>query len=240
MALGWITKAPVPVILLPKLRASVVMVRLLLPAAMVLAVVILGALSTTLPVKLTASLKVCAPLVVTLLARETVPPALVVTVAASTVELKAVAPVELTMIAPRAPLAPLPTAPVRVTSPLPVAIVKARGVALALSIVLENRTAPFEVVSVTAASKDTAPVKVCEPVVVIVPAKEEVPPTVSMEVPVLLVIVLPDAMTKLPTVTLFCRSRMAAFSRIKLVVVNPSVPAPERIALPSLIVVLPL
>ena len=56
LVLGWITKAPVPVILLPKLRASVVMVRLLLPAAIVLAVVMLGALSITLPVKLMASL----------------------------------------------------------------------------------------------------------------------------------------------------------------------------------------
>ena len=56
LVLGWITKAPVPVILLAKLRASVVMVKLLLPAAIVLAVVMLGALSTTLPVKLMASL----------------------------------------------------------------------------------------------------------------------------------------------------------------------------------------
>ena len=95
---------------------------------------------------------------VTLLPRETVPPTLVVTEAAATVELKAVAPVELTMIAPSAPLAPLPTAPVRVTLALPVEIVKARGVALALSMVLENSTAPFEVVSVRAASKLTAPV----------------------------------------------------------------------------------
>ena len=94
----------------------------------------------------------------TLLPRETVPPTLVVTEAAATDELKAVAPVELTMIAPSAPLAPLPTAPVRVTLALPVEIVKARGVALALSIVLENSTAPLDVVSVRAASKVTAPV----------------------------------------------------------------------------------
>ena len=95
---------------------------------------------------------------VTLLPRETVPPVLVVTEAAATEELKAVAPVELTMIAPRAPLALLPTAPVMVTLPLPVEIVKARGVALALSMVLENRTVPFEVVSVRAASRLTGPV----------------------------------------------------------------------------------
>ena len=94
----------------------------------------------------------------TLLPKETVPPVLVVTEAAATEELMAVAPVELTMIAPRAPLVPLPTAPVKVTLPLPVEIVKALGVALALSIVLENRTVPFEVVKVRAASRLTAPV----------------------------------------------------------------------------------
>ena len=47
------------------------------------------------------------------------------------------------------------------------------------------------------------------PLVVIVPAKEAVPPTVKVDVPVLLVIVLPEAITRLLTVKLFCRSRDA-------------------------------
>ena len=71
------------------------------------------------------------------------------------------------------------------------------------------------------------------------PAKEAVPPTVKVEVPVLLVMVLPEAITRLPTVKLFCRSRMAVLLKVRLLVVAPKVPEPLTVAVPALIVVLP-
>ena len=74
---------------------------------------------------------------------------------------------------------------------------------------------------------------------VIVPAKEEVPPTVRVDVPALLVMVLPEAITKLPTVTPFCRSRMAVPLMIRLLVVAPKVPEPLTVTVPALIVVVP-
>jgi len=72
-----------------------------------------------------------------------------------------------------------------------------------------------------------------------VPAKDAVPPTVKVEVPVLLVMVLPEAITKLPTVKLFCRSRMAVLLKIKLLLVAPKVPEPLMVTVPALMVVLP-
>ena len=72
------------------------------------------------------------------------------------------------------------------------------------------------------------------------PANEEVPPTVRVVMPVLLVIALALVITKLATIRLFCKSSTAAFSRVKLFVVKPSVPAPERMVWPALIVVVPL
>ena len=75
---------------------------------------------------------------------------------------------------------------------------------------------------------------------VIVPANDAVPPTVRVDVPVLLVMVLPEAMTKLPTVKPFCRSRMAVLLMVRLLVVAPKVPAPLTVSVPALIVVLPM
>ena len=71
------------------------------------------------------------------------------------------------------------------------------------------------------------------------PAKEAVPPTVKVEVPVLLVIVLPEAITKLPIVTLFCRSRIALPLKVRLLLVAPKVPEPLTTTVPALIVVVP-
>ena len=71
------------------------------------------------------------------------------------------------------------------------------------------------------------------------PAKEAVPPTAKLEVPVLLVIVLLEAITKLPTVSAFCRSRIAALVRVRLLAVAPKVPEPLTVTVPALIVVVP-
>ena len=73
-----------------------------------------------------------------------------------------------------------------------------------------------------------------------VPANEEVPPTVRVDVPVLLVIVLPEAITKLPTVKLFCKSKMAVPLKVRLLVVAPKVPEPLIVTVPALIVVVPI
>ena len=95
-------------------------------------------------------------------------------------------------------------------------------------------------VKVTAASRITAPVKVCEPEVVMEPARVEVPLTTKVEDPTVLIIELPLVITRLATVKAFCKSRLAVFAKLKLLLVEPSVPLPATTTVPALIVVLPL
>ena len=71
-------------------------------------------------------------------------------------------------------------------------------------------------------------------------AKVLVPLTVKLEVPVLLVMVLPLAMTKLLMVKLFCRSKMPVLLIVKLAVLAPKVPLPKRVKVPPLMVVVPV
>ena len=71
-------------------------------------------------------------------------------------------------------------------------------------------------------------------------AKLLVPLTVKLEVPVLLVMLLPLAITKLLTVKLFCRSKTAVLLILRLFVVAPKVPVLLTTKVPPLIVVLPV
>ena len=135
--------------------AAPVIVKLLLPPAIVPFVVIVVPVRVVSAPKVTLSLYVCVPEVVVMLPplMAVVPDASVTKLAAAKVLLIVLVPVLFKMTAPNA--VPEPTAPVKVTPPLPLLTVNARAVVVLLSVVA-NETRLFVVVKVVSAPKVTA------------------------------------------------------------------------------------
>ena len=78
------------------------------------------------------------------------------------------------------------------------------------------------------------------PVVVMLLASVEVPLTAKLEVPVLFVMLLPLAITKLPTLNAVCRSRVDEPVIVTFPVTPPKVPVLATAKAPVLIVVPPV
>ena len=107
-----------------------------------------------------------------------------------------------------------------------------------------NCTMALLVVNTLLAPSVTAPVYVCKPEVVMLPAKVPMPLTTKLEVPVLLVMAgLVPLMLKLPTVMARCKSKVALLI-VSAVVVTPAVPPMlpvlVTIKVPPLMVVVPV
>ena len=131
-----------------------------------------------------------------------------------------------------------PTQPENVMSPEVVAIN-----AKAPSTVDPNKILPAPEDRVVSAPSVTAPVYVCKPLVVMVPAKVLVPFTVKLEgiVPVAVICALASAMFKVLMVWVFCRFKIApAAITTELTMLSPKVPAPVTAKVPALIVVIPV
>ena len=112
--------------------------------------------------------------------------------------------------------------------------------------VLLNRMAPplLPVVSVVAAPKVTAPLKVCKSDVVMLPASVLAPLTIKLEVPVLLFIAgLVPLMLKLPTVRARCKFKVALLIVSAALVtpkLPPMLPLLVTVKVPALMVVAPV
>ena len=78
------------------------------------------------------------------------------------------------------------------------------------------------------------------PVVVMLLASVEVPLTAKLEVPVLFVMLLPLAITKLPTLNAACKSRVEEPVIVRLPAASPKVPVLATATAPALIVVPPV
>ena len=125
---------------------------------------------------------------------------------------------------------------------LPVVVVD--KVLAPLTVLLKVIALPLlPVVSVVAAPKVTAPVKVCKPDVVMLPAKVLVPLTTKLDVPVLLLMAgLLPLMLKLPTVMARCKLRVALLIVSAAEVtpaLPPKLPVLVTVKVPALIVLLP-
>ena len=78
------------------------------------------------------------------------------------------------------------------------------------------------------------------PEVVIVPPKIDVPPTTKLDVPVVLVMLLPLAIVKFPTLKPVCRSRADEPVIVRLPAASPKLPVLVTTTVPALIVVPPV
>ena len=133
-----------------------------------------------------------------------------VKLAALTAAPNVVNPVLLMLISPRAvlPTPSAPTVPTTLTLPAPLTMLKA--LAEALPIVAPKLTSAPDVVSVVSSPSVTAPVYVCNPLVVTALASVLTPLTTKLDVPALFVIAgLAPLITKLPTCNPVCRSSVA-------------------------------
>ena len=134
-----------------------------------------------------------------------------------------------------------PTTPLNVDAPLPLTRVNEYGVAPLLSTVELNVMLELLLaVSVVLLNKLTAPEYTWAPEVVIALPKVEAPLTERLEVPEVLITVLPEAMVKLPTVSAARRSKTPFELIVSAAADEPKADAPVTINVPPLMVVPPV
>ena len=134
-----------------------------------------------------------------------------------------------------------PTTPPNVDVPAPLTSVNEYGVAPLLSTVELNVIAELLLaVSVVLLNKLTAPEYTWAPDVVIALPRVEAPLTERLEVPEVLITVLPEAMVRLPTVSAARRSKTPFAPIVSAAADEPKADAPVTINVPPLMVVPPV
>ena len=136
---------------------------------------------TTLPVRISKSLKTCAPVVSTAPASLVVPPTLVSSDNARALARNVVMPSLPILTLPKRPSVFAPTSPVKVTAPVPAATISALVSVAAESSVVPKVIALLVVVNVVVVPRVTSRWKFCEPVVVNVAVSISVVPLISSE-----------------------------------------------------------